>query len=95
MCTCITFDGDFSNINQNKIPDRVLWPQFLNIEKKGKKLKKIWEQKSLKLFNTYSVQLLCMYVVNVQIYCIIQKSQIILYELEVFFDFSNNIVYHF
>ena len=63
--------------------------------KKDKKLKKIWEQKSLKLFNTYSVQLLWMYVVNVQIYCIIQKSQII-YELEVFFfDFSNNIVYHF
>ena len=29
--TCKTFDGDFRNINQNEIPDRVLWPQFLNI----------------------------------------------------------------
>ena len=65
MCTCITFDGDFSNINQNKIPDRVLWPQFLNI-KKRQKIQKILRKKSLKLFNTYSVQLLCMYVVNVQ-----------------------------
>ena len=40
LCTCITFDGDFSNINQNKIPDRVLWPQFLNFKKKTKNMKK-------------------------------------------------------
>ena len=48
LCTCITFDGDFSNINQNKIPDRVLWPQFLNIEK-DKKFEKILRPEKLQI----------------------------------------------
>ena len=54
--------------------------------KKDKKLEKFCEEKTFKLFSTDSIQVLCIYNVNVQIYVTIQKSQNKnLYELKILF----------